>query len=440
MHPYTITHLGAENSVTGSCHLLQCGEVNILVDCGLTQGSDTAAPMNAWPVAPKEIDFLFLTHAHIDHIGRIPALIREGFAGEILCTHGTKALLAPMLEDALGFTRLSRNKKEALLCNIDELSWGFEYQTSFVLRRGIRFTLGRAGHILGSCWIRFDLPGGDSIVFSGDLGARNTPILPDPDIPDPCDLLVMESTYGDRRHEDRTHRVRQLGSILERALSDNGKVLIPAFALGRTQELIYEIDRLYSDPEESSQASVNKVPVFIDTPLGLAITRIYADLSAYWDNEAKALQRQSDHPIDFDQLYAVDNHKDHRQLLDLEGPAVIIAGSGMCTGGRIIDHLKAGLGDPAVDILFVGYQAEGTPGRNILTYAHETNGYVKLDGTSYPIQAAVHQLSGYSAHADQTELLDWATAAHPKQVKLVHGEAAAKHALKNRLQQRGISI
>ncbi|MBN1105566.1 MAG: MBL fold metallo-hydrolase, partial [Deltaproteobacteria bacterium] len=229
MNPFNLVSLGGATGVTGSCHLLQAQGLNILIDCGIPQGRDTAVPMEQWPVLPREIHFLFLTHAHIDHIGRVPELVRRGFKGEILCTHGTKALLGPMLRDAMSLAGNPQEEAGRLEQVIDGLSWGFEYNETFDLKRAIRFRLYRAGHILGSCVIRLECRGPDwAVVFSGDLGAKDTPILPDPEIPDPCDLLVLESTYGDRNHDDRKQRVARLGRLLQRALSDGGRVLIPA--------------------------------------------------------------------------------------------------------------------------------------------------------------------------------------------------------------------
>jgi metallo-beta-lactamase family protein len=428
---FKITHIGAEKCVTGSCHLLQTCGLNILIDCGITQGSDKTLPITRWPVKPSDIHFLFLTHAHIDHIGRVPELIQEGFTGEILCTHGTKALAGPMLEDALEFTSYHSDEKKKILSDIEEMTWGFEYGESFNLKNGIGFSLGRAGHILGSCWIRFDLEGGSSIVFSGDIGAKNTPILPDPDIPEPCDLLVMESTYGDKNHENRTTRWQRLGELLSKALADSGKVLIPAFALGRTQELIYEMDRLFSGSHKTSLKS--KIPVFIDSPLGLKITKIYSKLTEYWDKEAIGLLQQGDHPIDFNHLYSVEQYTEHVKLLEYPGPAIIVAGSGMCNGGRIIEHLKHNIGNPKTDIFFVGYQARGTLGKRIIECAGDKDGQVLIDERYYPVRAAVYRLTGYSAHADQQELLAWAKAIRPGHIKLVHGEPMAQKALKTKI-------
>jgi metallo-beta-lactamase family protein len=442
-----ITHLGAETSVTGSCHLMKANGLNIMVDCGLAQGRDTLVKIEDWPVKPSKIDYLFLTHAHIDHIGRVPELIENGFKGEIICSHPTKALLNPMLRDAMRFSGLSRQLADRLQEQIDDLAWGFEFGQTFDLEKGLSFRMGRAGHILGSSFIRFqDSAHGWSVLFSGDLGAANTPILPDPEIPEPADLVILESTYGNRLHDDRSQRIKALGKVLSRSLADGGKVFVPAFALGRTQELIYELDRIFSEPQYIEMfpelQGKARPPVFVDSPLGLKITEIYSRLAGYWDEESRDLLRQGDHPIDFEGLFAVSNHQHHLQLCDMKGPAIILAGSGMCTGGRIVDHLLSGIEKTENDILFVGYQAVGTPGRNIQDYGGKSGGYVELDGQRKCIKAQVHTLTGYSAHADQKGLVDWIASMDqkPGKIKLVHGEAAAREALARVLIREGYVV
>ncbi len=443
---FPVVHLGGETCVTGSCHLMQVQGINILVDCGMTQGNDRSLDPSQWPVNPSDIDFIFLTHAHLDHIGLLPRLIVEGFEGEIICTHPTKALIVPMLNDAMRFDHLSSGKREDVARRIEELSWGFECGPVFELKKGVSFKLGRAGHILGSCFVRIESArDGYSVLFSGDLGNRETPLLPDPERPDAADFLILESTYGDRLHGDRSQRTRQLGAVLEHSLADGGKVFIPAFALGRTQEMLYELDRIFTDgtfqrlfPGLHCEAHP---PVFVDTPLGLDITEIYSRLAAYWDSEAQALLRSGDHPLDFDRLFAVPFHYQHEQLLEMDGPAIIIAGSGMCTGGRIVDHLVNGLEDPRNDLVFVGYTAAGTPGRWIQEMA-VSKGKVTLDGVERSVRAGVHVLSGYSAHADQKGLLDWVASmeARPRMIRLVHGEAGARAVLAERLGALGYEV
>ena len=411
-----ISHLGAKDCVTGSCHLIETNpgsadSVNILVDCGTAYGDDPVLPFDRFPVPPDKLNYLFLTHAHIDHIGRVPDLIDAGFEGEIICTHATKALLLPMLRDAMSFSNKTDKDIHRLESLIDELAWGFELNETFTLKKKITFKLSNAGHILGSCFILFNFPDHQGknyrVIFSGDLGCTDTPILPNPDPPESCDLLILESTYGDRTHPNRKGRIAVLQKLLQKALADKGIVYIPAFSLGRTQELLYELDRIEL-----------KIPVFVDSPLGLQITKIYSDMKAYWDQDAKDLEAKGDHPFDFKGLYAVEKYQDHQQLLNIKGPAVIIAGSGMCTGGRIVDHLRQGLKDPANNIFFVGYQAKGTPGR-------------KMIEKKIPVKAGIHTLTAYSAHADQQMLVDWVRAMPepPREIQLVHGEAEARQAL-----------
>jgi metallo-beta-lactamase family protein len=418
-----ISHLGAKDCVTGSCHLIETNpgsseSINILVDCGTAYGDDPELPFDQFPVHPDKIQYLFLTHAHIDHIGRVPDLIDAGFRGEIICTHATRELLLPMLRDAMSFSSRTDKDVHRLEILIDDLAWGFELHETFTLKQGITFRLSNAGHILGSCFILFHFPilqaSDYRVIFSGDLGCKDTPILPDPDPPDACDLLIMESTYGNRNHPDRKGRIEALRKLLEKALEDKGIIYIPAFSLGRTQELLYELDRIGP-----------KVPVFVDSPLGLAITKIYSNLADFWDEEAKDLMEMGDHPFDFKGLYAVEKYQDHKNLLDIKGPAIIIAGSGMCTGGRIVDHLKYGLDDPANDIFFVGYQAKGTPGR-------------KMIEKKIPVKAGIHTLTAYSAHADQQMLVDWVRSmpVPPGEIRLVHGEDDARRALASLLRMK----
>jgi metallo-beta-lactamase family protein len=418
-----ISHLGAKDCVTGSCHLIETNpgsseSINILVDCGTAYGDDPELPFDQFPVHPDKIQYLFLTHAHIDHIGRVPDLIDAGFRGEIICTHATRELLLPMLRDAMSFSSRTDKDVHRLEILIDDLAWGFELHETFTLKQGITFRLSNAGHILGSCFILFHFPilqaSDYRVIFSGDLGCKDTPILPDPDPPDACDLLIMESTYGNRNHPDRKGRIEALRKLLGKALEDKGIIYIPAFSLGRTQELLYELDRIGP-----------KVPVFVDSPLGLAITKIYSNLADFWDEEAKDLMEMGDHPFDFKGLYAVEKYQDHKNLLDIKGPAIIIAGSGMCTGGRIVDHLKYGLDDPANDIFFVGYQAKGTPGR-------------KMIEKKIPVKAGIHTLTAYSAHADQQMLVDWVRSmpVPPGEIRLVHGEDDARRALASLLRMK----
>lgn len=314
-------------------------------------------------------------------------------------------------------------------------------------RPGLRVKLQPAGHILGSAYVECEVREERTttrVLFSGDLGAPHTPLLPAPKSPYRADVVVLESTYGDRRHEDRRLRRERLRAVVEHALANRGALLIPAFSIGRTQELLYELEQLIHQYRERPAApglAWGDLEIIVDSPLAADFTAGYARLRAHWDREAQRRLAAGRHPLAFEQVLTVADHASHLQtvayLARTGRPAVVIAASGMCSGGRIVNYLKALLGDPRHDVLLVGYQAAGTPGRAIQQYGPK-GGYVDLDGQRYSIRAGVHTLGGYSAHADQQDLVNFVARMRvkPRQVILVHGEARAKAALAGVLQQR----
>ncbi|MFY3773557.1 MBL fold metallo-hydrolase RNA specificity domain-containing protein [Marinobacter salsuginis] len=444
----SISHYGATSGVTGSCHELTVGhgadKNGILIDCGLFQGQDEGRAASAsdlsieFPVEP--IRALVVTHVHIDHVGRIPYLLAAGFEGAIICSEPSAIMLPEILEDALkiGFTR-DRQLIERVLglirSRLVPVPYGQWHSVFAEDDCSLSVRLQRAGHILGSAYVECDARTGDvaeRIVFSGDLGAPHAPLLPAPQSPERADRLVIESTYGDKDHEDRQTRRYRLKAVLEHALEDGGTVLVPAFSLGRTQELLYEIEGLI---HEFGGELWGNLEIVVDSPLAAEFTRIYRDLKPYWDAEATDLVRQGRHPLSFEQLTVINSHEDHLNAVDYlsrsHRPCVVLAGSGMCAGGRVVNYLKAMVGDKRNDVLFVGYQAAGTPGRDILTHGPR-GGWVELDGERYDIRARVHQVGGYSAHAGQSDLVEFVSGipVPPREIRIVHGDAGAKLALK----------
>lgn len=468
-----ITHHGAVNGVTGSCHELTLGgsdnAAGILIDCGLFQGDEARGRDNIDALAiefPIEhIRALIVTHVHIDHVGRIPYLLAAGFSGPILCSEPSALMLPEVLEDALkiGFTR-DRQLIERFLgvirARIVALPWNewhgvFNENVSDQGGQSLAVRFQRAGHILGSVYVECDASVGDRnerIVFSGDLGAPHSPLLPAPQSPERADRLVIESTYGDKNHEDRETRRYRLKQVLEHALADGGTVIVPAFSIGRTQELLYEMESLiweFGDKtiKTSSDAGQGGEPfawqdlaIIVDSPLAAEFTQLYRQLKPYWDEEALERVHQGRHPLSFEQLLVVNSHEDHlkmvRHLAQSGRPCVVIAGSGMCAGGRVVNYLKAMLGDERNDVLFVGYQASGTPGRDILTYGPKS-GWVELDGERCLIRARIHQVGGYSAHAGQSDLLAFIAGIPeaPREIRIVHGDERAKRALQKRIEE-----
>ncbi|WP_312905600.1 MBL fold metallo-hydrolase [Stutzerimonas nitrititolerans] len=559
-----IEHHGAKDGVTGSCHQLDMNATaSLLVDCGLFQGNDASIPSGEggsrllidFPL--DSIKALVVTHVHIDHVGRIPYLLAAGFEGPILCSEASAKLLPIVLEDAfkLSFSR-DQQRIERYIDIVESRLVALPYQHWFTLvdtdELNARIRLQRAGHIIGSAYVEIDLDypqAGESkrIVFSGDLGAPHAPFLMPPQSPERADILVLESTYGDRLHEDRQTRRQRLEALIEQALQDQGTVLIPAFSIGRTQELLYELEEIIhtrsvganslanvlpsetvpapigasslassnsdrpSLPTETSatpipplppgeragvrgreampengitsesaglrsgetrpaissdaeqpplplreragergkkvaanhlpdQTTTNwpKLPIILDSPLASRFTEAYRELKPFWNQEARDRVQSGRRPLSFEQLITIDSHSDHQRIVNhltqTARPAIVIAGGGMCSGGRIVNYLKAMLGDKRHNVLFVGYQAKGTPGHAIQTYGPK-GGYVNLDGERFDIRAGISSIGGYSAHADQNGLVDFVTGMQqwPTEIRVVHGEQEAKQILADRL-------
>lgn len=456
MSLFSIVHHGGADGVTGSCHELSVGGTDsFLIDCGLFQGAETGvqgsggtAPLIDFDIAP--VRALVVTHCHLDHIGRIPYLLAAGFTGPILCSKPTALLLPAMLEDALriGFTRDERLIRQ-VLATLATRTIGLDYGAWYPVAlqgagRALSVRLQPAGHILGSAYVQCRVQvGGErsDVVFSGDLGAPYSPLLPAPKSPYGADVLVLESTYGDRLHEGRHARRERLREIVEHCFEDSGVILIPAFSIGRTQELLYELEHIVHQHGTRRLAGTRRwsdLEVVVDSPLAARFTDLYRQLKGHWDAEARKRVASGRHPLAFEQMTVIDDHDTHSKAVDYlrrtARPSLVIAGSGMCTGGRIVNYLKALLGDQRTDVVFVGYQAAGTPGRDIQQYGPR-NGYVVLDGRRYDIAAGVHTLAGYSAHADQKNLVDFVKRMRrkPREIRLVHGEPAARLALRREL-------
>lgn len=436
-----ILHHGAVNGVTGSCHELVVNEqTSVLIDCGLFQGEDSKADLSI-EFNITHVTALIVTHCHIDHVGRIPYLLAAGFKGPIFTSIASASLLPLVIEDALkvGVTRdpkiiaacLSLLNKRIVA--VDYKTW-FELPCKGLNKAKARFQ--RAGHILGSAYVEIDITNSDNnkhrVVFSGDLGAPYTPLLPSPKAPYKADTLVIESTYGDKNHQGRKERTQTLKSIIERAVADNGVVLVPAFSIGRTQELLYELEQLIHS--SSKKSKWRDIHVILDSPMAANFTEQYKKFKHLWDSEAKRKVANGRHPLDFKNLTTVDSHKEHMAIINYlssrQTPAIILAASGMCTGGRIVNYLERFLNDKTTDVLFVGYQGRGTLGRDIQKYGPR-NGYIFINDARITINAKVHTISGYSAHADQNGLIKFVTGMHkkPSHIKIVHGDDDAKNAL-----------
>lgn len=446
-----IIFYGAAGEVTGSRHLLDTGQTRVLLECGLFQGGPDAERRNAapFPFKPATLDAVILSHAHLDHSGLLPKLVADGFRGPVYCTRQTRELLRIMLKDAAFLQerdvewenrRRQRAGREPIepiynmedvqhaLALVKPLAYGQQQDVSDDLRVGFL----DAGHILGSAIVELEVHGRGNhrrIVFSGDLGNPETQLMYDPQQPGPADWVIMESTYGDRDHQDLTRTKEELAQILEQAQAEVGNVLIPAFAVGRTQEVLYHLAML------RQEGRLPQSEVFLDSPMAIDVTALYLSNLAVLDRvDVAKLTRHGmvsvNEALDF--LHPTRTPEESMSLNRIKGGAIIIAGSGMCEGGRIRHHLKHNLWRRESHVVITGFQARGTLGRRLVDGAELVN----IMGNEIAVKAGIHTLGGYSAHAGRSQLLAWARsiAGQPK-FCLVHGEEESLSALAQGLEQ-----
>ena len=440
-----IKFCGASIGVTGSCHLITTDKHQVLLDCGQFQGGKAMEVMNyeAFPFDAGAVEAVILSHAHIDHCGRLPLLVKRGFKGAIYCTDATADLLDVMLKDSAFIhekdaemqtrknLRGGKPAVEPLYTMADaeatlKLVKPTLYNKLVQINPEMEICFNDAGHILGSAVIELWAKEGENtskIVFSGDLGVVDRPILRNPTKIKKADYVIMETTYGNRLHPANATSIDELIDITLETVKRGGSVVIPSFAVGRTQELIYQFNMFYEQHPEY-QEILGKVNVYIDSPMATTATEVFKKNAQVFDDETKEFILNGDHPLDFKNLKFTRNTADSQMLNMDKSPKVIISASGMCEAGRIRHHLKHTLWDERNSIVFVGYQAEGTLGRHLIEGATE----IKLFGETVVVNAQIHNLEGFSGHADQKGLLDWLGGFQtmPKQIFLVHGELESK--------------
>ncbi len=456
---------GADQDVTGSCHLLECAGKRILIDCGLFQGGRELVEENSAPFGfdVESIDFLLLTHAHLDHCGRIPLLAKRGFSGEIVTTSATVELARLVMLDSAGLQedeaeyqkRKARrrgkhgsnhnfkhsNEIEPLYTTLDALnSLEFlgrraEYNKPIELAPGIQATFLDAGHILGSASIFLEIDDDGqkkTLLFSGDLGYSNRAILRNPSTPPKVDTVVMETTYGDRLHKQLLPSIDELYAIVNETMKRGGNVIIPTFALERAQEILY-----YLREGVASKKLEHYTTVFLDSPMAISATEIFERHPECYDAQTLEVAHDGNDPFNLPGLHFTRATSDSMAINRIEGGAVIMAGSGMCTGGRIRHHLKHNLWNKRNSIVFVGFAARGTLARRIIDGAKT----IKIFGEEIPVNASIHTIGGFSAHADQSELLAWhKLTGNPKTTFLVHGESRSMHKFAKKLHNTHVEM
>lgn len=438
--------------VTGSCYYLSDGRTNIVVDCGMFQGGKKVDELNRsdFPFDPASVDYLLVTHAHIDHTGRIPVLCKKGFKGKIIATEATVALCGIMLPDSghIQETDAEWANRKAMRAGREPIEplytadyaaqcmkyfEGVKYGNTIELSDNISVRFSDAGHILGSAviemWVKDE---NIKIVFSGDLGNKNQPIINDPTYIRDADRLFIESTYGDRLHSSIGDSLGYLLKIIDETFDRGGNVVIPSFAVGRTQEIIYELNIMV---EKGMLKSIFKMPVYIDSPLASAATEVFRKYSdGYFDKDAMALIMSGDDPLEFKGLHFTGSADESKALNTMPGSKIIISASGMCDAGRIRHHLKHNLWRPECCVVFVGYQAEGTLGRMLL----DGRKHVKILGEEIAVKAHIYNIDSLSGHADRNGLADWIDhfEKRPEKAYVVHGENGSIDSFSSLLKER----
>ena len=447
---------GAARTVTGSMHLLTVNGARVLLECGLYQGKRNKSfeRNRNLPFDPREVDVMVLSHAHIDHSGNIPNLVKNGYDGPIYCTFATRDLCAAMLRDSghiqekdAQYVNKKRARKgeppiEPIYTQEDAVNSlgqfvSLGYERAFPISPGLRLTYLDAGHILGSAIVVLDIESNNGskphrLVFSGDLGRPEKPILEDPTLVEGCDTLLIESTYGNRLHPDVADTQQKLKRVVLETAHRGGKVIIPSFAVGRTQELVYSLHQLITAKE------IPNLPVFVDSPLAIDATSVFRLHPECYDDEVEQFLHETGErdPFGFSRLQYTRSVEQSKAINDLQEPAVIISASGMAETGRILHHLKNNVTDPRNTVLIVGWQAPNTLGRYIV----EKQETIKIFGERYPLRAQVEIINGFSAHADRDELLNWVQAMEklPSKAFVVHGEPEPAQALADSLTNLGV--
>ena len=445
-----ITLYGAASGVTGSSYHVQTNEANILIDCGMFQGGKEADKLNltAPPVDYRKLDSIILTHAHLDHCGRLPLAIRAGYSNAIYATPATIEVASLILRDSHKVYNSDLEKLNRMLQrkgkkrvkprydkeDVEQAILQMEsipYRQLYMVAPGIRVIAQEAGHILGSVSLKVIATedGRDrSVVFSGDLGAAGMPIVNDPEPFTDADMVFMESTYGNRYHKTLDATLDDARKIIHEAIESQGKILVPSFAVGRTQDLLYYMDEAFH------KENLPSFPIYLDSPMAIQATKIYLQHPELYDEETQVMNLRGQFRKDLARVHLTETPDQSKAINEVIGTCMIIAGSGMCTAGRIIHHLRHNLWRPETSVVIVGYQAHGTLGRQLVEGAD----YVNIFGETIAVKAKIYSLGGFSAHAGQSDLLKWFSAIAPSKPKviLIHGEDKARTALAEKLQQQ----